>query len=341
MGTTFKQLYNKLRGSIDVVPISVCKELINEALREIYDEHDWSFLWQDSYLRTPARIQGVGAVIKYQNTVTLNVATKALVNAISVDEVPLVERQIKFISSTSKVSRTLYYQILGYDDITGVITFDPIYLDDPNAAISFDIVKIYYTAPYLIVNGEPTINFRRWAYVHAPFYRMNLNLNTTISELNGFDSDRISSGDPQRLVAYGNDPVGNTLFELYPTPINERVFRTRYLSNGAPLTKDSDTISDLISTELVLAYAKQKAYEWVVANANKLSLKSVAGYPNLVALAFTKGKQLLDKATTRDEERFPQAFVGDFYNYPCYDDNLFDWAYNHGIRVIDLTENNV
>lgn len=337
MGTTFKQLYSKLRGSIDVVPITVCKELVNQALREIYDDHDWSFLWKDSYLRTPARISGNGSVVKFVNTVTLDVATKALVDAITVDDVPLEERQIKFVT-TSKVDRNLLHQIISYDDGTGIITFDPIFLDDTNAAISLQIVKFYYTAPYQIVDGEPVINFRRWAYIHSPLYRTNLSLNNTISEINTIDPDRTTLGDPRRIVAYGNDAAGNILFEFHPHPILERVYRTRYLSNGVSLVRDSETISTMLSTELVLAYAKQKAYEWVIANASKLALKSVAGYSNLIALNVNKAKLLLDMATKRDEELFPQAYIGDFTEYPCYDDNLFDWAYNHNIRVIDLTE---
>lgn len=339
MGTTFKQLYNKLRGSIDVVPITVCKELINQALRNIYDEHDWSFLWQDSYLRTPARITGTGSVIKFQDTVTLDLATKILVNAIIVDDIPLEERQLKFVT-TSKVDRSILYKITNYDNITGIITFDPPFFDDDNSAISLQIVKAYYTAPFIIINGDPIINFRRWAYVHSPQFRTNLNLNTTISEINSIDADRTFTGDPIRFIAYGNDSNGNILFELHPTPINERVYRTRYLSNGGYLTRDSETISDLISTELVLSYAKQLAYEWVMANASKLNLKSISAYPNLIALAMNKGKILLANAINRDEELFPQAYVGDFTDYPCYDDNmLFDWAYTHNRVVIDLTDN--
>lgn len=333
MGTTFKQLYNKLELACDVVPVTVAKESINEALRDIYDSTDWGFLWKETYFRTPVVISGHAAVIKYGTTITLDTATKTLVNALTVDEVPIEERQIKFFGTT-KVDRVFYYNIKSYDSGTGIITLDDEkpFLDDTNANIQIEIFKVYYTAPFILINNEPVIDFRRFAYIASPFYQRYLILNRTLDEINRFDPSRTygMNGEPRYFIPFGINADGNQLYEIYPVPRNERVYRIKYLRNGIPLSRDTDQLpNNILSTELVLSRAKQIAYEWVIANQQKLGIKSVTGYVNMLAKLDNRNStssypRLLERAQARDEELFPKAFAGDFAPYNFYDDLLYD-----------------
>lgn len=353
MGTTFKKLYNKLIGSINVVPASFAKEAINEALRDIYDARDWGFLWTDGYIRIPALIEGTVEVTKFSEKITFSGATKALIDAITVDEVPLEERQLKFYG-TNKINKVFYYKILDYDSDTGDMLIDPPYLDDSNAAIKVQILKVYYTAPYYqiatvetVVDGDeettivkrtdPVIDFRRFAYIVSPEDNRRLITDMTLDEVNRRDPSRNELSYPRYFIPYGIDSAGNQLYEFYPASRSEKIYQIKYLRNGVPLINDSDTIPDLIPTELVLARAKQKAYEWVQANAGILpSVKNVGVYSNLIAMLDNPNRSssypsLLDKAIRRDEELFPQAYVGDFSNYNYYDDYWgdYNWELTH------------
>ncbi len=332
MGTTFKQLYNKLESAIDVVPASVCKDIINSALRDIYDERDWGFLWTEGFIRTPTLITGFASVTKYSNVVTLDATTKALINVIITEDVPFDERQVKFYG-TNKVDKALFYNIVSdsYDTLTGTFQIDPIYFDDSNIAIKLDIFKVYYTAPYYIFNGNPIIDFRRFAYVFSPNFNRRLILDKNLDELNKLDPQRTNFSYPQYLVGSGIDSNGNQLYELNPIPKTETVLRVRYLRNGSALKNDSDLIPDnIISQELILARAKIRAYEWVAANQGKLdSVKSTTPFFNLIAMLNNRNNLnsypvLLSKAEKKDEELFPQAYLGDFSSCNYFDDI---WGY--------------
>lgn len=342
MGITFKKLYEKLIGSINVIPASFAKDAINDALRDIYDVNDWGFLWTDGFIKVPEIIDGTAVVLENSRTVILDAPTKILVDAISIDDVPLGERQLKFYG-TNKIDQVFYYTILDYDSVLGKLTIDPPFLDNSNVAIKLQILKVYYSAPTystskmdvdengapIVITTDPVVDFRRFAYIFSPFNKRNLILDTTEAEINNRDPYRTyRNSDPRYFIPHGVDSEGTQLYELYPMNKKSKIYRTRYLRNGIALTNNSDTISDILSSELVLARAKQKAYEWVIANAGQIdSVKSTGSYLNLIAMLNNVNMSnsypnLLEKALKKDEELFPKAYLGDFFNYP-YFDNLW------------------
>lgn len=334
MGTTFKQLYDKLMGACSVVPITIAKESINQALRDIYDANDWGFLWKETYFRTPAVISGHAAVVKFGTTITLDAATKALVNVLTVDEIPIEERQIKFLGTTI-IDRVFYYNIKSYDNGTGIITLDDEkpFLDNTDANIQIEILKVFYIAPFVLINNEPIVDFRRFAYVASTFYQRNLYLNYTLDQINSRDTLRNQTGEPRYFIPFGIDSVGNQLYELYPTPRNERVYRMKYLRNGISLNKPTDQLpNNILSVELIHSRAKQKAYEWIIANQQTLGIKSITGYANLMAMLENRNRsdsypRLLENAIKRDEELFPKAYAGNFAYDNWWDDYFYD-GYN-------------
>jgi hypothetical protein len=338
MGITFKELKAKLIGELDVIPASSAGDRINDALRDIYDEVEWGFLFTEGYIRTPALIDGYASAIQFEDKITLDVATKALVDAIGINQVPFEERQIRQIGS-KQVDRGFTYNILDYDSVTGEVTLDPPFQDETNSAIHIQILKIYYTAPYfitrsmgvdpdtndpIVINSEPIIDFKRFEYVVSPQFNRRLILDATPAELFFHDPYREYAAEPRFLVSHSQDSAGNRLYEMYPAPRFERLLRVRYLRAGVPLIAESDQIPDALSKELVITKAKMKSYEWAMANADKLNLKSVGRFQNLIAMLNSPNMpsgypQLLEKAKKNDEEAYPKAYQGNFADVPYYD----------------------
>src|ERR1043165_4243036 len=114
MGITFRQLYSKLVGAVDVIPVPFAQSAVNDALRHIYDERDWGFLWKNGIIRTPAIIEGTAATEKFSKLIPLDDDVKAAIEALDPNDVPLEERQIRFFGS-SKTSSLHLYNIEDYD----------------------------------------------------------------------------------------------------------------------------------------------------------------------------------------------------------------------------------
>lgn len=335
MGITLGNLRAKLLGELNVIPASSAKARINDALRAIYDEVEWGFLFTDSYIRMPALIEGHATVLKFSDTITLDAPTKALVDAISPDDVSLYERQLRFIGS-NKVDRGFTYKILDYDSVAGTMLIDPAYLDDDNANVKLQILKVYYTAPFyiasskvmqdengndVVVKSDPVIDFKRFEYVVSHQFNRKLLLDSTPAELFRFDPYREFAGEPKYMVPYAVDSSGNQLYEVYPAPRFERVLRVKYLRAGLPLDKNSDQAPDMFSQELIITKAKIKSYEWAAANSEMLKLKSVGRFANLIVFLQKEYNDLLAAAKKNDEERYPKAYQGNFADLPYYEWN--------------------
>jgi hypothetical protein len=336
MGITFKKLYNRLLSSIDVIPVPFAKEAINQALRHIYDERDWGFLWTTGYIQTPVVINGHASVEKYSPIVNFDLETQLQLNALVVGSVPLEERQIKFFG-TNKISRNIFYNFVDYSHGTGIAILDKPFLDDTNANIQIQILKVYYTAPYYLVDGNPEIDFRRWEYIFSPLWNKRINDAVTLNELDRYDPRRTYTGYPGYFVPNGVDSANNILYEFYPHPVQDAVYETRYLRNGQELINDADVVpTTVFSVELILAKAKQKAYEWAIANASKKDIKgSATAFVNLIGMLENRNSSssypsLLEMAIKKDEELFPQAYQGEYTYYDVVDYfNDYDWSLPH------------
>lgn len=329
MGITFETLKKRLAGELDVIPASSLGDRINEALRDIYDCNDWGFLLTNAYIRTPALISGVALVEEFNPIVTLDAATKAIVDAIDVNHVPIIERQLKLVSPR-QTDRGVIYNIIAYDNGAGELTIDPPFMDIDNSAAQIQIIKLYYTAPTIDIgtptSPNPVIDFKRFDSIISPQFNRRLCLDVTLNEINTSDPYRINSlSDPQCIIPNSVDSSGNQLYELYPSPRLERILRVKYLRKGIPLVRNSDQVHDLLSQELIIERAKQKGYKWIMGNIHKLeNIRSAVPYQNLIALSnnrndFNSYPNLLERAIKADEERFPKAFAGNFADIPYYD----------------------
>lgn len=323
MGTTFKKLYQNLMAWVDGVPPSFVKLITQQAIREIYDEHDWGFLIENSFIRTPKLIgNGTANVTQFSTSVVLDATAKALVDAITVDMVPLIERQFRTLSPVAQTGKSFVYNITDYESGTGTLTINPAYQDVSKVTATYQIVKMYYAPPlYTPVGGDPVIDFKGWEFVVSPLWQRRIWLDSTQEELNRFDPVRIWLDEPRHLVpfAYKIDTDGNEipLFEFYPAPSQERVFRVQYRRLGTIPKLDTEIIP-FFNPELILKKARIKAYEWLIANSDKsITIKTTGKFQNLIAMLMNPNAsdsypRLLEKAIALDTDAMNRSFMGDF-----------------------------
>jgi hypothetical protein len=317
-----EEVQYKLLGELQSLPPELALEFVRQSLREIYKEHDWSFLYKQDVLRTPALINtGTINVVEYSNIVVPSASLKAILDAILVNDVKLEGRQLRTFGGTVAGS-SFIYNIISYDASGfGAITIDPYYIDESNPAANFEIFKNRYTAQ------EIDIDFAHFEWIAAPFNQRRINLDWDRNYLDSRDPDRTAKGDPYYAVPYINDTSENLLIELYPIPISKRIYRTYFKREGLTLESD-DNIPSKLSYELVLAKAKIKAYKWLATNAEKVNdKKSPNVYMNLIAMASNPNMEdsypaLLKLAKVKDDNILPQMLIG-----------MGDWPYYQEVIV--------
>lgn len=309
----------KLLAEIQSLPPELALEFINQSLKDIYKEHNWSFLYKRDLLRVPAMINtGTVAVEEFSTTVVPSSDLKAILDAITVNDVKLEGRQFRTFGGQFAGSNFIY-TITSYDSTgAGLLTIDPYYQDGDDAAAQFQIFKNLYTA------SELDIDFAYFDTIVAPFAQRRLGLELTREELDKRDAFRISMGDPYYAVSYGIDSNNNQLVELYPIPVNKRTYKTKYRRKGIPLEPD-DEIPSTLSYELILAKAKVKAYEWLIINSEKVGDKrSPSVFMNLIAMISNPNMEnsyakKLQEAKLEDENLYPQALIAMGNEFPFYE----------------------
>lgn len=354
---SFETLKARLIGSLDILPPSLASNFINDALFDIYNSHDWSFLRKEDFIRTPALIyQGSVSVTKYSNQVTLDATASAIVFAITANEISLIERQFRTFSPKI-TGRSFLYNIIDFDTTNPaaiVLTIDPYFLDETNSAVKFQILKAYYTPPSIIdKNNNTFIDFRGWDYFISLRLQRRLWLDSTLEELNNFDPARFYVDEPHHVVAHPADAVGNLLFELYPAPRFERVYRVTYRRKGVnfdpadqtlkPMVNEEDILPRPLTEEFVLTRAKYRMYEWAIANSDKLKISQTARgtgaskFVNLMALLMNANDQMsypnqLLRLIKEDEELYPRAYLGSYTDCPYFESSFDNLLGNYGLR---------
>jgi hypothetical protein len=341
VGVTLGQLQSRLIGELDVIPASSARERINEAVREIYDENDWGFLYEDSFIRTPALIEGQANVTKFSPIVTVDDNIAAAINNTDPMDVDLFEKQFRSLSAV-EVDRGFVYKIVNWIPLTNSLIIDPPFQDVNNLSAKVQILKMYYRPPEYIppyVQGieqapAPVIDFKRFEYIFTPQWQRRLILNATQNELYKFDPYREIVSEPRYVIPYRINELGEPIFEIYPAPKFSRVLRVKYLRAGLPLSRDEHSLNDVITKELVISKAKGKSYLWAKANADKLNFKAVGrygGFDNLIVFAEKEYQTRLEECKRRDEERYPKAYQGNFINFPYYESDFGNYGLDDGV----------
>jgi hypothetical protein len=318
----------KLISEVQSLPPELALEYCNKSLREIYREHDWSFLYKRDYIRTPALINtGTVAVTKFSNEVIVNANLKTVLDAITVDDIAIEGRQFRTFSGAIAGSEFIY-NILSYDSANSKLVIEPFYQDATNSVATYQIFKNRYTAPELVIRDAGNnilfqgIDFANFEFIYAPFHRRKLRLDVSRSELDCRDGSRLTFGDPFLITGYGSDSSGNRLFELYPIPNQERLYEVLYKIGGRDLNQEEEIPSSL-NYDLILSKAKIKADEWMIRNGDKVGDKRNPNiYAQMMVMASNPNLQnsylkLLEEAKLKDENLYPQALIsmGDSASY--------------------------
>jgi hypothetical protein len=260
-------MQSELRGSVSKLPISYTRTLINRAWREVRDANLWSFqLFESSWITPPLINTGTVAVVQGVNTVTFDAA--AIVALVSNIYSFLTQRQ--FRTGVGGI-----YNIIAYDSTTGIATLDRPFADASNSAAAYQVYQVYYVAPYK--------DFRTWLSVRNPQQFIDLDLDTTRSQIDAMDPQRSWYQFPTRVVPWGidlrgqgqTDSSGNPLdsatlgfpvFELWGQPVQPFVYQCYGIRRGTELTAPTDTLPLQVGEDLVLMKAREMAYEWAEAN---------------------------------------------------------------------------
>jgi hypothetical protein len=316
----FKTLYSELHGLLKPLPPSLCKILINQALKSIYDESDWSFLLKNGYLVIPGLITtGTISVTNGSNQVIISASLKTILDSIESDLTkPRVEGRQLRITSPDTIGARVIYTITDYDSANSILTLSEPYFGQINANASFKIFKSIIKSYDILLNGEPVTDFKNIDYIADIKEQRKLHLDYLIDSV---DHDRRNSGTPFAFSSYNIDSSGNPQFELYPhyTTTVDRVYRVKYYAEGIELVNDTDTVPRPLNKALILTRAKLGAYEYADANKGIKPEFSKTNWSNLRAMALSDRSPdgyefLLQQALRQDEELTPRAYIGDIYS---------------------------
>lgn len=255
-----QDMVSELRGSVPKVPISYCKTLVNRAYNLIRTSNLWSFnLFESSWITPPLINTGTVTTTQGSNIITFDAAAIAALNAAQIAQPYSLITQRQFRIGVGGI-----YNIIAYNTISGVATLDRIFGDPGGVGLGFQVYQLYYTPPMK--------DFRTWLSIRNPQMFIDMNLDTTRSQLDQMDPQRSWYLFPTHVVPYGMDiRVGSStldfkMFELWGQPIQLFTYQCYGIRNGVDLVNPSDTLPYAIPEELVLARAKDYAYEWAEAN---------------------------------------------------------------------------
>jgi hypothetical protein len=342
MSLTFADLKAKLAGSLDILPPAMLGDIINEALSDIYKSNEWGFLRKKDIVRTPNVISaGTIGVTKFSETVILDSIASAEITALDENSVPLIERQLKIVSTSENIGNPYSYNIIDFDTSNPsaiILTLDQPFWDESKTNAQYQILKMYYHPPFITdTNGDQVIDFKYWKFFISLKLRRKLWTSTTLEELNNFDPARNYTDDPRHVVAHPpNDDASFPLFELYPAPKFERVYQVIYQRKGLSLVKESDVIPQSLDANLIRVRAEYCAYKWALANIHKKAeLKGSSGrFQNLMGLTMNPNDEaaypkLLARMKKEDEENYPKAYLGDYMRLPYVDSFIGNFTYSN------------
>lgn len=317
---TFSDLYNFLIGWIKVMPVTLAEQTINQAIETIYGAKEWSFLDAEDYIIAPARITtGTVNVTRFLDTVVVSADLKTILDAIDTgNDVPINGRQLRTLSNDVKAG-SIIYTITNYDSGTSTLTLNRKYLGPTNTSASVEIFKSLYNPPDLakyVVDGREYYDFAYVRFLIDLPQSRKLYTSQSLQQLNQYDLNRTYRGNPYTFVANTIDNLGFPLFEMYPAPTQERVYKFVYKKKGKLLTED-DVLPSVLSYELLTAKIKSIGYEWIEANKSTFPELKVINASALLALLLNPNNpagypMLLQQDFRKDEELFPKAFLEDY-----------------------------
>jgi hypothetical protein len=249
------------QGEIPGVSLAFVKTTINESLKRVYTETDWSFQTEQSGWYVPALINaGTVTCTPYSNQVIADAAATAAW-ALVTGRPTLTERQFRNPSWA-------LYNIVAYDTTTNA----------PFATLTLD-------RPWMEVVTGPGLPYMIYqAYFPVPvqdftkFIEIRDTTNSAPVSFTYFSQDDLAAIDPKRLMfgptvptyavpwgvdkRAGSSTLGYIMYELWPHVLALYPYSFSYKRSGPLLVDQGDELVYPISEELVKWRAKEVLYQW-------------------------------------------------------------------------------
>jgi hypothetical protein len=315
---TFKDYWNELTGEIPKLSPLLAQKFVQRAWGDIQQARRWSFLIAEGYLYAPAAIStGTVAVTQFSTSVQADAAAKAALDAVVLNAgAPLTTRQFR-------LSGAPIYNISAYDNVTGILTLDRMYMEATNVAAAYEVYRCFYTPP--LYGGA--VDFLRWLCVADPVSGYKIrgkNLARTRAEVDARDASRTYSGDPIWVAGHHVQSDGTPVFELWPHQRSERVYTTPFERRGQELAA-AGVLPGAIDSALLMDGARIKAYTWASANAGRFPELQGTNWLQLRREVERTYSADLQRAKVQDEETFVQTwgvFDGDDSAFPASETDL-------------------
>lgn len=328
MSRTIEDFARRLTGEIPMLDILPARQLIQDALRDVYDAHQWSFLESVGVLYSPASItSGTFSVTSNSSTV---VADATAITALSGLTLPTItKRQIRFLGSWPA------FNIISFDQGTGIMVLDNLYRGDSNSSATYMVYRCFYGYPE-DADGNEVSDFKGYKSITNPTVNYAFSdLSVSREWLDAYDPQRTNFDNPVWLVSYkstSNQPQ----WEMYPQPTVSQAYVANYQSRFPSTISPSTTLPPALNEALVEERAKWYGYRW--AEAHKGIYPELKG-ANWLALAGmidncqTDNPQgsyyrALEKAKNHDREMFLDMMVttnAEIASQPVGDVNT--WGY--------------
>lgn len=245
------------------VPYLFARTLVNRAWFNVQRKHTWSFLWGKAAIPTPNPItSGTVTVTPGSSTVIADATATAAWAATGLVS-PLTVQQFR-------VGQGTIYNIIAYGTVNGFgnLTLDMAYVDPTSGSgTGYQIFQCYYNAP--------VPDFLWWESVVDPISGYSFRTTMTREEVDNQDPQRFQDGWPVGVIPYQINPQagnfnGYPMMEIWPAPLNGYTYFGTYFRRGTLFVNDSDIVNPMLGEDVVMARAKMYAYEWCIANPDKV-----------------------------------------------------------------------
>lgn len=291
----YQDFVAKMRGYFPKCDVFLAQSLVSKAWEDIQKTRDWSFLLQDNELLCPGQLANTGTVSTTQYGTSLQFSSAAItaINAIPA-ATPVTQQQFR-------IPGFPVYNIVSWNSGTGVMTIDRPFGGGTASGQNFLIYQCYYAAP-----NDP--NFRKWFSVYDPINAYPLYLNKSSQDFDRWDPQRQSSQFPYFLGYYAVRN-GLKLYELWPTPTNQQVYRCKWVSGLQTFSGPTATVPSPISESLLMERAFYLGCQWASKMAGTYRELAGVNWNAEKVDHLTEYRRLLRDATIADEDSMQTMLI--------------------------------
>lgn len=292
----FVDLYREVSGCVPKLPIDAAKKFIQRAWRDIRRKNMWSFLLAEANWTSPG-IVNAGSVTTQQglNTVTFDATAAAAINAIGLFPSSITQRQFRVGIGT-------IYSIWDWDGVD-TATLDRPYAEASGTNVSYGIIQCYYNAPVRdfrdFISIRDIVNFNDLVICGEEATRAYIDLR---------DPQRTMFFLPTHCVFYQQNQNPDSLqyrwkqYELWGQPQYSLTYQIYYFREGVDFVSDSDAAPPPIGDDVILALAKNYAYEWAEGNKGDQPRGMVSDYKFLMGKTMADYNRLFREYRKEDME---------------------------------------